>query len=45
MISLIKNNIRLFLKNKYLSLGFIAFFAIINTYLTEMKGCINCVNS
>ncbi|WIV13499.1 ABC transporter permease [Proteiniborus sp. MB09-C3] len=35
MLSLVKNNLKLFFKNRYLSLGFIAFFVIINAYLIE----------
>ncbi len=35
MNTLIKNNLKLFFKNKYLLSGFIIFFIIINTYLIE----------
>lgn len=35
MLSLIKNNTKLFFRNRYLSLGFITFFVIINAYLIE----------
>ncbi|WP_459767370.1 ABC transporter permease [Alkaliphilus crotonatoxidans] len=35
MLTLVKNNLKLFFKNKYLLSGFIIFFIIINAYLIE----------